>query len=89
MPLKDLAEFLNDNSNSVHEMLIARILLVAIQEGDHHRLEWIYSRLFGKIKENIDLTVNGQEAIIEKWRDVDPIEHIKLLREAKKVDPVD
>jgi len=81
MSFDDLKIFVNDPSHSVHELLIARILVEAIRTGDHMKLEWVYYRLFGKIKEVV--SVEGQvskEEILKKWANIDPKEHIALLK---------
>lgn len=88
MPLRDLVEFIKDQSNTVHEMLIARILLEAIKQGDHSRLEWIYQRLLGKVRTEIDVTqtsINATEALLQRWREIDPRDHVALIKDAKVI----
>lgn len=85
MPLKDMVLFLKDNTNTVHEMLIARILIEAIKEGDHKRLEWIYERLLGKLKVDIDVNVVNHDVMLTRWRELNPQDHMELIRSLKTV----
>lgn len=59
LDLNQLVAFVNNKSNNVHELLVARILAEAIKKGDHSRLEWIYQRLLGKIKEKVEMDINN------------------------------
>jgi len=57
-PLSDLVLFTQKKESPVLEVLVARILLEGIKKGDQVRLEFIFQRLVGKVKEEIDLNAN-------------------------------
>lgn len=85
LSLDELAAFANDKSNTVHEMLVARILYEGIKRGDHVKLEWVYSRLVGKVKEEIEVSQRESiDVIIDKWRSVDPKDHIQFIKDKMK-----
>lgn len=48
---------------SVFEHLIGSILTRATVQGDHQRLEWICSRLLGKIVDKVETTVEAGESL--------------------------
>lgn len=82
--LSDLAEFANNANNNVHEMLVARILFEAVKKGDHFKLEWIYSRLFGAVPKTVDVTQNvTTTSLLDRWKDINPEDHIRLIKEIK------
>lgn len=85
LSLDELAAFANDKSNTVHEMLVARILYEGIKRGDHVKLEWVYSRLVGKVKEEVEVSHRESlDVMIDKWKTIDPKKHVELIKAAMK-----
>lgn len=82
MSFYEMESFLNNHSNQVHELLVARVLFEAIKNGDHMKLEWVYYRLFGK--QNEIKSAEGiltKDDILLKWSKIDPRDHIALLKQ--------
>jgi hypothetical protein len=83
-PSEDVIKFANDQSNPALEVLIARVLSVAMKNGDDKRLNFLLDRLVGKVKENVaiegDLNVNMN---VHKHI-VDMIEDIKHRNKEEK-----
>lgn len=85
LSLDELAAFANNKSNNVHEMLVARILYEGIKRGDHVKLEWVYSRLVGKVKEEVEVSHRESlDVMIDKWKTIDPKKHVELIRQKMK-----
>ena len=85
LSLDELASFANNKSNNVHEMLVARILYEGIKRGDHVKLEWVYSRLVGKVKEEVEVSHRESlDVMIDKWKTIDPKKHVELIRQKMK-----
>lgn len=85
LSLDELAAFANDKKNTVHEMLVARILYEGIKRGDHVKLEWVYSRLVGKVKEEVEVSHRESlDVMIDKWKTIDPKKHVELIRQKMK-----
>ena len=59
-PLQDLVNFTANKNSPVLEVLVARILLEGIKKGDQFRLEFIFQRLVGKVKDEIDMNHTGE-----------------------------
>ena len=53
--VSDLVDFVNDRSNPTMEVIVAKILSEAIKRGDQIRLNFIFDRLIGKVKEEVQL----------------------------------
>ena len=66
-------------------MLVARILYEGIKRGDHVKLEWVYSRLVGKVKEEVEVSHRESlDVMIDKWKTIDPKKHVELIRQKMK-----
>ena len=52
----DLRKYAEDQNNPVLEMYVARILVKGISEGDTARLNFLFDRLIGKVKEVKEIT---------------------------------
>lgn len=57
MPFEELKQFVQDPQKKVHELIVARILFEAIKGGDERRVEWVLSRIFGKMTDKVDQNV--------------------------------
>ena len=56
MPVAELKAMLNDETKPAHEMAIARLVGTALARGDEKRMEFIYNRLVGKVREEHNVT---------------------------------
>ncbi len=63
-PTEKLAEFLRDTNNTVIEMIIAKILIEALKRGDQIRLNFIFDRLIGKVKDEVEV-IGAKPTIIQ------------------------
>lgn len=59
-----LEEFVKDKSNKVLDLIIASMLLKAIKEGDHYRLNFLLDRLIGKVKDEVEV-IGAKPTIIQ------------------------
>jgi len=67
MPVSEIQAFLRDINNPAMEMAIARVLMEAINKGDQTRMEWLFSRLLGKMKEKVEIEgeINFHKQIVD------------------------
>jgi len=57
MSVDELAEILRDKSLPVLDHFIGRVALLGIHKGDQQRLNFIFERLIGKVKDNVEISV--------------------------------
>ncbi len=57
LKLPELEVLLKDKDKTVHELMLARVLVEAIKKGDNQRIEWFYQRTVGKMREQLDVSV--------------------------------
>lgn len=74
-PLQDLVTFSQKKESPVLELLVARILLEAIKKGDQVRLEFLFQRLIGKVKEEFDHNHKGLSFHAQIVGMIEKIEH--------------
>lgn len=57
-PVEDLIEYARKTDIPVMDMMVVRILIETIKKGDNVRLEWLLTRIIGKVKEetSVELT---------------------------------
>lgn len=53
MKAHELSDLQKDLSLSNHELLIIRIVALAVKEGDHQRLNFLYNRIIGKVPDAV------------------------------------
>jgi len=54
MPLDELEKILKDRSKESVDHFICRIIVMGIIKGDHIRLNFMFDRLIGKVKEHVE-----------------------------------
>ena len=54
MPLKDLKQILKDEDRESVDHFICRIIVMGIVKGDHLRLNFMFDRLIGKVKDVVE-----------------------------------
>lgn len=57
-PIGELMAAMKDPMKDTIEILVISILITAIKKGDHDRLTFVLDRLIGKVKDNVELTIN-------------------------------
>lgn len=57
LTMDELEAVLRDKSMPVMDMWIARIALMGLKAGDYQRLNFMFDRLIGKVKDQVDLTI--------------------------------
>lgn len=55
--IQELEEILKDRTKTVHELMLAKVIVEAIKRGDNQRIEWLYQRTIGKMREEVNHTV--------------------------------
>jgi hypothetical protein len=50
-----LKEAMNDPTTPMMELMVASIMAIAVQKGDQQRVEWIMSRLIGKVTDKLEV----------------------------------
>lgn len=67
MPVSQIQQFVRNLDNPAMEMVIARVLVEAINKGDHQRIEWLFSRLLGKMTEKVHVEgeINLHKQIVD------------------------
>jgi hypothetical protein len=55
--IQELEEVLKDKTKTVHELMLAKVIVEAIKRGDNQRIEWLYQRTMGKMREEVNHTV--------------------------------
>ena len=55
MTAEDSVELLKDPNTPLIELIIAKIVDKALNQGDDKRLEFILNRLLGKVKDEVDI----------------------------------
>jgi DNA-binding GntR family transcriptional regulator len=75
MKVKQLREFLTDDNAEVLEVMVASIMIKAIEQGDYTRLDGLLSRHLGKVKDEIEQTIKTVED-----EDLDTIPRDLLLK---------
>lgn len=58
---------LASKSTKMIDLMVARIIELAVEKGDHQRLEFLLARMIGKVKEQIDVT--GRVPFVIRRRD--------------------
>jgi hypothetical protein len=62
MEYSELTSFIqNKKTSQVGELLTARVIEKAVAKADLHVLEWMYARLFGEAKAEVDLNLNMKD----------------------------
>lgn len=56
MDYNQLTEVLKDKSRPVMDHMIARICAMAIKNGDQQRLDFLFNRIIGKVKDKVEQT---------------------------------
>lgn len=84
-PIDELIKFASNKESPVLELLIARILLEGIKRGDQTRLEFLFQRLVGKVKEEHDhnLKLNIHKQIVDF---IDETESNKEVNDGQEID---
>lgn len=54
--LNQLAEFCKDGNNTVLEMMVARIMIKGIKDGTPTNLTFLFDRLIGKVKDQVEVS---------------------------------
>lgn len=54
--MDELVEFCKDGSNTVLEMMVARIMIKGIKDGTPTNLTFLFDRLIGKVKDQVEIT---------------------------------
>lgn len=70
MPLMDLTVLAKDQSLPAVDHIIIRIIINAIQKGDHTRLDFILDRLHGKVKQVVENIGNGPSRDVGRLDDM-------------------
>ena len=80
MPLDELEATLKDKTKESIDHFICRIIVMGIIKGDHIRLNFMFDRLIGKVKEHVEHTI-PEPFIIEGFKG----EKVTLgIKESKK-----
>ena len=61
MSVEELGEVVKNSKLPVLDMLIARVLATGIQKADQSRFNFILERMIGKVKDEVDVTSNGND----------------------------
>lgn len=65
-PLEILKEILKDPATPSRDLVVIRILVLAIEKGDHARLNFLLERTIGKVADKFEVTAKRtHEAIVE------------------------
>ncbi len=57
MPIGELMAQVKDPMKPTLEVLVMSVLITAIKKGDHDKLNFVFDRLVGKVKDNVDHTI--------------------------------
>lgn len=61
---EELQAVVNNPKSTMLEIMVASVMVKAAQHGDHARLEFLWSRSIGKVKEEIEHTGNQPQIIV-------------------------
>lgn len=89
--LDELKAAKSDKSTTALDRIVISIILNAISKGDEKRLDFLMSRIIGKVKSDIDLTTMGQSmnqsgVDLSKLTDEEIKAILPVLRKAQKSD---
>lgn len=48
------------------DRIVIRVVLRAIEDGDHSRAEWILQRLVGKVKDQVEVSVRPTKTLLDE-----------------------
>lgn len=54
-PLKELEQIYKDKTSNSLDLMIIKIIIMAIKDGDYKRLGFLFDRTIGKVTDKIDL----------------------------------
>lgn len=57
MQIGELMAQVKDPMKPTLEVLVMSVLITAIKKGDHDKLNFVFDRLIGKVKDNVDHTI--------------------------------
>lgn len=89
--LEDLQKAKKDKKTPSLDRIVISVIINAINKGDEKRLEFLMSRIIGKVKSDIDLTTMGQSmnqsgVDLSKLTDEEIKAILPVLRKAQKSD---
>lgn len=83
MTREGLKAVIDNPATSMLDLMVASLVQKAIKEGDHQRLGFLFDRVIGKVKENVDITMTQrriEEAHISVVQEVPREKLIELIR---------
>lgn len=68
---EQLAEILHDKKSTSLDLVLASVIAKAIKDGDINKMEYLFNRSIGKVKDTLDVTQNiltdmSREEILKK-----------------------
>lgn len=64
MTREEVKRVLEDPTSSSHDLLIATIVAKAVTHGDQNRLEFIYNRIVGRVKEEVEVNLPKPTVVV-------------------------